>query len=213
MNRNRELRAHYEAQGLREAEVSADPLIQFGIWFAAATQDHLPQIEAMTLATATPDGRPSARMVLLKGFDEHGFTFFTHYESRKGQELARNPWAALVFWWYEHHRQVRIEGIVTPIPPDESDAYFRTRPRGSQVGAWASVQSEVIRGRETLDAQLQAIEDQFSQQEIPRPPFWGGFRLQPVLFEFWQGQTSRLHDRLSYRLQGPDQWLLERLSP
>jgi pyridoxamine 5'-phosphate oxidase len=193
--------------------MSPDPLIQFGQWFAAATQDRLPQVEAMTLATATPDGRPSARMVLLKGFDERGFTFFTHYESRKGQELAQNPWAALVFWWYEHHRQVRLEGIVSPIPPDESDAYFRTRPRGSQIGAWASVQSEVIRGRETLDAQLQAIEAQFSQQEIPRPPFWGGFRLRPVLFEFWQGQTSRLHDRLSYRLQEPDQWLLERLSP
>lgn len=213
MNHPRSLREKYEALGLRQEDMSPDPLGQFSAWFAAATNDNLPQVDAMTLATATPDGRPSARMVLLKGFDEHGFVFYTHYQSRKGQELTQNPYAALVFWWYEQHRQIRIEGVVSPITPEESDAYFRTRPRGSQIGAWASAQSQPIRGRDELNAEAQIFSTQFANQEIPRPPFWGGFRLQPHLFEFWQGQTSRLHDRLRYTLAPDGQWLLERLAP
>lgn len=213
MSSDRSLREKYEAQGLRQEDVSPDPLGQFTAWFAAATNDNLPQVDAMTLATATPDGRPSARMVLLKGFDERGFVFYTHYQSRKGEELARNPYAALVFWWYEHHRQVRIEGVVSPIAPAESDAYFRTRPRGSQIGAWVSVQSQPIRGRDELEAQAPVIASQFVDQDIPRPPFWGGFRLHPHLFEFWQGQTNRLHDRLCYILNDQGQWVLTRLAP
>lgn len=213
MSSDRSLREKYEAQGLRQEDVSPDPLGQFAAWFAAATNDNLPQVDAMTLATATPDGRPSARMVLLKGFDERGFVFYTHYQSRKGEELARNPYAALVFWWYEHHRQVRIEGVVSPIAPAESDAYFRTRPRGSQIGAWVSVQSQPIRGHDELEAQAPVIASQFVDQDIPRPPFWGGFRLHPHLFEFWQGQTNRLHDRLCYILNDQGQWVLTRLAP
>jgi pyridoxamine 5'-phosphate oxidase len=213
MSSDRSLREKYEAQGLRQEDVSPDPLGQFAAWFAAATNDNLPQVDAMTLATATPDGRPSARMVLLIGFDERGFVFYTHYQSRKGEELARNPYAALAFWWYEHHRQVRIEGVVSPIAPAESDAYFRTRPRGSQIGAWVSAQSQPIRGRDDLETQAQVLVGQFLEQDIPRPPFWGGFRLQPHLFEFWQGQTNRLHDRLCYILNDQGQWVLTRLAP
>lgn len=207
------LRRQYEMQALSEAEMLPDPVAQFGAWYAAASHDRLPQYDAMTLATATPEGRPSARMVLLKGFDAQGFTFFTHYQSRKGQELARNPWAALVFWWYDHHRQIRIEGTVSPVPPQESDEYFRTRPRGSQIGAWASVQSERLRGREPLQAQIAAMEERFKGQDVPRPPSWGGFRLEPVLFEFWQGRDNRLHDRIVYELQEDGNWAIGRLSP
>lgn len=205
------LRRQYEMQALYEAKMLPNPVAQFGEWYAAAIRDHLPQYDAMTLATATVEGRPSARMVLLKGFDEGGFTFFTHYQSRKGQELARNPWAALVFWWYDHHRQVRIEGTISPVPPHESDEYFRTRPRGSQIGAWASVQSERLRG--PLQAQIEAMEERFRGQDVVRPPFWGGFRLEPVLFEFWQGRDNRLHDRIVYQLQENSTWLMGRLSP
>lgn len=207
------LRQQYEMQALHEAEMLPDPVAQFGEWYAAAIRDHLPQYDAMTLATATPEGRPSARMVLLKGFDAQGFTFFTHYQSRKGQELARNPWAALVFWWYDQHRQVRIEGTVTPVPPQESDEYFRSRPRGSQIGAWASVQSEVLRGREPLQAQIVALEERFKGQEVLRPSAWGGFRLEPVQFEFWQGRDNRLHDRIIYELREDGTWAMGRLSP
>ncbi len=213
MNKPDLLRARYEGQGLRQGDVSPDPLIQFADWFAAARADQLPQVDAMTLATATPDGRPSARMVLLKRFDERGFVFFTHYQSRKGQELARNPCAALLFWWYEHHRQVRLEGIVTPLPPEESDAYFATRPRPSQIGAWASAQSEPVSGRALLEAQYEQYQAQFGEQEIARPPFWGGYCLQPVSYEFWQGQSHRFHDRLSYHLTDKGEWILQRLSP
>ena len=152
-------------------------------------------------------------MVLFKGFDAQGFTLFTHQQSRKRQELARNPWAALVFWWYDQHRQVRIEGTVTPVPPQESDEYFRSRPRGSQIGAWASVQSEWLRGREPLQAQIAALEERFKGQEVLRPPAWGGFRLEPVQFEFWQGRDNRLHDRIVYDQKETGVWQMSRLAP
>jgi pyridoxamine 5'-phosphate oxidase len=172
------------------------------------------QPDAMILATATPEGRPSARVVLLRGLDERGFVFFTNYESRKGQELAANPHAALVFFWDALERQVRVEGRVELASPAESDAYFQSRPRGSQVGAWASPQSEVLPNREALQRKVIEVEARFAgTAALPRPPNWGGFRLVPELFEFWQGQPSRLHDRLCYRRQPDETWLLERLAP
>jgi pyridoxamine 5'-phosphate oxidase len=167
----------------------------------------------MTLATATPDGRPSARVVLLRGHDENGFVFFTNYGARKGDELATNPRAALVFYWPEIDRQIRIEGRVERATPQESDAYFQSRPRGSQLGAWASPQSEVIASREVLEARLHEVEARYPEGPVPRPPFWGGFRVVPDSIEFWQEGPSRLHDRLRYVRLASGGWRLERLSP
>jgi len=170
---------------------------------------------AMTLATVGPDGRPSARMVLLKGFDHRGFVFYTNYSSRKGRELTANPAAALVFWWPPPvHRQVRIEGLVERVSHEESDAYFRTRPFGSQLGAWASNQSEVIAGRDILELRLERLTATYAGGEVPLPPYWGGYRLAPDVIEFWQGRPNRLHDRLRYSRDGATAgWTLERLSP
>jgi pyridoxamine 5'-phosphate oxidase len=167
----------------------------------------------MTLATVGADGRPSARIVLLRQLDARGFCFFTNYESRKGQELAANPWAALLFWWGRLERQVRIEGQVERMSEAESDVYYQGRPRGSRLGAWASAQSEVIAGRQILEEKLAALESKYADHEPPRPLFWGGYRLVPAIFEFWQGGPNRLHDRLRYLHQEDGRWLLERLAP
>jgi pyridoxamine 5'-phosphate oxidase len=168
---------------------------------------------AMTLATVGADNRPSARIVLLRQVDERGFCFFTNYESRKGHELAANPWAALLFWWGRLERQVRIEGQVEQMSEAESDAYYQSRPTGSRLGAWASAQSEVIANRQVLEDKLAELEREYADREPPRPPFWGGYRLVPAMFEFWQGGPHRLHDRLRYLRQEDGLWRIERLAP
>ncbi len=208
-----DLRKDYTLQGLHEAEADPDPFQQFQTWFDQAIAAKLLEPNAMTLATATPEGQPSARVVLLKGFDQRGFVFYTNYESHKARELAQNPQAALVFLWGDLERQVRIEGQVEKVSEQESDVYFQSRPVGSRLGAWASNQSQVLAGREVLEQQLQALKQTYETCEIPRPPHWGGYRVMPQLIEFWQGRPSRLHDRLQYRRQADDRWLIERLAP
>lgn len=196
---------------LSESDLDRDPFRQFEAWFAdAAARVRVP--EAMAIATATTDGAPSLRMVLLKGFDEHGFVFFTGYESRKGRELDVNPRAALLFYWDPLGRQVRIEGSVARVPRAESDRYFHTRPRGAQLAALASRQSTVIGARGELEARYAELERELESRDVPLPPQWGGLRLAPVAFEFWQHRENRLHDRLRYWRDG-DRWLIERLSP
>lgn len=207
-----DLRREYTLQGLSETDIDPDPFKQFQVWFDAALAANLLEPNAMTLATATTDGKPAARIVLLKGFDARGFVFYSNYESRKGQELAKNPWAALVFLWAELARQVRIEGCVEQCSVVESDTYFRSRPLGSRLGACVSQQSQVISSREVLEHRLQELIVQNANQEISRPPYWGGYRLSPTSIEFWQGRPSRLHDRLRYQLTNGS-WLIERLSP
>ncbi|OUL27518.1 pyridoxamine 5'-phosphate oxidase [Nostoc sp. 106C] len=208
-----DLRKDYTLQDLSESEVDPNPFIQFKQWFEQALSAQLPEPNAMTIATATPDGKPSARMVLLKDFDERGFVFFTNYNSRKGQELAENPQAALVFWWAELERQVRITGRVEKVSQAESDRYFYSRPQNSRLGAWASNQSEVIASREFLEQGLQELQHKYENQEIPRPPHWGGLRVIPTEIEFWQGRSSRLHDRLLYSYLDDGSWKIVRLSP
>ena len=207
-----DLRREYTQGGLIEAEVGDDPFAFFRHWFDQALQAKLYEPNAMTLVTCTSEGKPSARIVLLKGFDERGFTFFTNHESRKGHEMAENPFVALVFYWGEIERQVRVEGRVIQVTAAESDAYFQSRPRGSQLGAWASEQSTVIAGREALEQRLKQIEEQVGEGPIPRPPHWGGFRVVPEMIEFWQGRPNRLHDRIRFQ-KSETAWIQERLSP
>ncbi|NRB07202.1 MAG: pyridoxamine 5'-phosphate oxidase [Richelia sp.] len=208
-----ELRKDYTLEGLHESGVSHNPFQQFGIWFEQALSAQLPEPNAMTVATSTPDGTPSARIVLLKNFDERGFIFYTNYLSHKGVELITNPQAAIVFWWAELERQVRICGNVEQISDQESDKYFYSRPLNSRLGAWASEQSQAIASREVLEERFQELQEKYANEEIPRPPYWGGFLVVPQEFEFWQGRTSRLHDRLGYTLLDDGGWQIERLSP
>jgi pyridoxamine 5'-phosphate oxidase len=206
------LRRDYALSSLSESDVDADPIRQFDRWFADAVSARVLEPNAMTLATATRDGVPSARIVLLKGVDARGFVFYTDYRSRKGAELAENPLAALTFLWKEIERQVRVSGAVSRTSESESEAYYRTRPVGSRLGAWASQQSAVIANRTELEQRLRDVERRFPNDDVPLPPHWGGFRVVPEEIEFWQGRTNRLHDRLRYRREG-DAWSISRLSP
>ncbi|MGB8699296.1 MAG: pyridoxamine 5'-phosphate oxidase [Thermosynechococcaceae cyanobacterium] len=208
-----DLRRNYAQQVLLEDNINPDPIAQFQAWFTQALNAQVIEPNAMTLATVTPEGKPSARIVLLKDCDAQGFVFYTNQQSRKGQEIAQTPFAALVFWWGELERQVRIEGCLTTVSEAEADAYFQSRPRGSQLGAWVSKQSQVIPDRVYLENRLQQLEQDYSDRPIPRPPHWGGYRLTPFAFEFWQGRPNRLHDRLCYRQTSSNTWVLERLSP
>ncbi len=212
-----DLRIDYMRETLDERDVAPDPFRQFEHWFDEAVKAQVPEPNAMTLATAGADGRPSARIVLLKGFDERGFVFFTNYASRKGRELAARPRAALLFFWAELERQIRIEGLVDRTDEAESTAYFASRPRPARLGAWASPQSEPIAGRAALETRFAAVEAQYQRagDDIPRPPHWGGYCLAPDELEFWQGRPSRLHDRIRYRRSDthPALWAIERLAP
>ncbi|HEX7153336.1 MAG TPA: pyridoxamine 5'-phosphate oxidase [Thermoanaerobaculia bacterium] len=198
---------------LLENAVEASPFAQFARWFEEAKRRQPELPEAMTLSTCGEDGVVTSRVVLLKGFDDHGFVFFTNYNSRKASQLRENPRASLAFFWPVLERQVRIEGVAVKTTEEESDAYFATRPRGSQLGAWASFQSNVIPGRGDLDQRFAELERCYQDRPVPRPPHWGGYRVIPVLIEFWQGRSDRLHDRVRYRLREPKDWIIERLSP
>jgi pyridoxamine 5'-phosphate oxidase len=207
-----DLRGMYARESLDEKSVAGDPIAQFSRWFREALDTGCAEPTAMALATADVDGRPAARIVLLKGFDERGFTFYSNYESRKGHELAQNPRAALLFHWVALERQVRVEGSVDKVSSEESDAYYASRPLGSRVGAWASPQSSVLTDREELEATLADFAEKYGDNP-PRPPHWGGYRLAPDLLEFWQGRPSRLHDRVRYRRNDRGQWTIDRLAP
>ena len=206
------MRQEYGERGLRRSDLLADPLEQFTRWFDEARSAPILEPNAMTLATVDAAGQPSARTVLLKAVDRRGLTFYTNLESRKAREIAANPKSALLFWWPPQGRQVRFEGEIEPVDEAEADAYFATRPRGSQIGAWASAQSKVVADRAALDAAEREMEARFADGPVPRPPFWGGYRLVPVRVEFWQGRVNRLHDRLRYTRRGKG-WDLERLAP
>lgn len=208
-----DLRKDYTLQGLSETEVDPNPFIQFKKWFDQTLSTQLLEPNAMTLATATKEGKPSARIVLLKDFDCRGFVFYTNYNSHKGQELAKNSLASLVFWWAELERQVRICGRVEKVSEKESDEYYHSRPFNSRLGAWASNQSEVIESREVLERQLQELQMKYQHQDVLRPHHWGGLRVIPTEIEFWQGRSSRLHDRLLYTLLDHGSWNIQRLSP
>jgi pyridoxamine 5'-phosphate oxidase len=207
-----ELRKNYTLGGLSEAEAGSDPFALFRIWFDQALQAGLNEPNAFVLATATPDGIPSARAVLLKGHDDRGFTFFTNYDSRKGNEIAANSAVAAVFLWDELERQVRIEGRAEQVPPEESNEYYHVRPLGSRLGAWASPQSATIPNREFLEIQHTELLKKFPDGDPPRPPNWGGYRIVPQAMEFWQGRPSRLHDRIVFR-RAEHGWMVCRLAP
>ncbi len=207
-----DLRKDYSLAGLLEKDLAKDPFRQFDQWFQEAEAAKIHEPNAMSLATATRDGRPSARTVLLKGLDGRGFVFFSNYESRKGRELDANPHATLLFPWLALERQVIIEGPLAKVPREESETYFHSRPRASQLGAWVSQQSAIISDRSVLEDSMKLLEAKYAGREVPLPPHWGGWRLAPETVEFWQGRRSRLHDRLRYR-RGKDGWTIERLAP
>lgn len=208
-----DIRKEYKQHRFEEQDAAASPIEQFTRWWTDATTAAIDEINAMTLATASADGLPSARIVLLKGYNEQGFVFFTNYNSFKGLHLAENPRACLVFFWKELERQIRITGLVERISDAESDEYFFSRPPSSQIGAWASPQSSVIPSREWLEKQELSLQQKFQAEPLVRPPHWGGYRVKPTIIEFWQGRPSRLHDRLQYSLQDNGAWLRERLAP
>lgn len=207
------IRKDYALEGLHERDVDPSPITQLDRWLHEAIAAEHPEPTAMMLATASTGGEPAARVVLLKGLDERGLLFFTGYESDKGRQLAENPRASAVLFWVLLERQVRVTGAVSRIAREESEAYFRSRPRESQLGAWASAQSTVIAGREVLEARLDAARARFGEGDVPCPPEWGGYRLLPDRMELWQGRPSRLHDRLRYTRKGESSWIVERLSP
>ncbi|MBR8830097.1 MAG: Pyridoxine/pyridoxamine 5'-phosphate oxidase [Chroococcopsis gigantea SAG 12.99] len=208
-----DLRINYTQGGLIESEAHSNPFVLFQQWFATAVNADILEPNAMTLATVGPDGKPHARIVLLKDFDERGFVLFTNYNSQKGQQLQVNPWASLVLWWPPLERQVRIEGSVEKITSEESDRYFNSRPWSSRLGAWASDQTQPIPDRAILEERLERLKMEYEGKEVPRPPHWGGFRVIANSIEFWQGRPNRLHDRLCYRLLPSGSWCRERLSP
>ena len=213
LNSIADIRKEYKLRSLSEDQAGKDPFSQFTKWWKEALDSGVEEVNAMTLATASADAMPDARIVLLKGFDERGFTFFTNYDSSKGEQLLENPRAALVFFWRELERQVRISGLVAQVSAKESDDYFNSRPEGSRIGAWASPQSQVIESREWLEEKELELKGQLSTGEISRPPHWGGYRVRPTRVEFWQGRPSRLHDRLLYSLQEKGDWKIQRLAP
>ena len=206
------LRTEYKRASLDERDVAPDPFAQFGRWFAEARVALVPEPNAMSLCTVDAQGRPSARIVLLKDVDGHGFVFYTHRDSRKGRELAARPQAALLFFWADLERQVRVEGGVEDVDASIADAYFSQRPRGSRIGAWASPQSETLPDRAALEQRFAEADRRFEGDEVPRPPRWGGYRVVPTTFEFWQGRPSRLHDRITY-VQEDSGWRTRRLAP
>lgn len=208
-----DIRKDYMLQRFLEADAKASAIEQFTEWWQDAVNSEIDEINALTLCTSTTDGKPSGRIVLLKGYDEDGFVFFTNYNSNKGNTLAANPQACMVFFWKELERQIRIDGAIEKISAEENDAYYFSRPAGSQVGAWASPQSSVIENREVIEKNVEKYEKEFAEKPISRPPHWGGYRLKPTCIEFWQGRPSRLHDRLKYTLQDSGQWKIERLAP
>lgn len=207
-----DIRKDYKLKSFAEADAADSPFDQFTQWWNEAIASNIDEVNAMTLATASPEGYPTARIVLLKGFNEKGFEFYTNYESNKGKSIAANNKVALVFFWKELERQIRVEGIAEQLPEATSDAYFMSRPSTSRIGAWSSPQSSVIPSRNIIDENVKAITQQFEGKEITRPPFWGGYVVKPVVIEFWQGRSSRLHDRIEYRLHN-GQWLKQRLAP
>ena len=207
------LRREYSFGKLEEGELCKNPFEQFSRWLEDAVRRRVPHLDTMALATATPKGKPSVRVVLLKGFDRRGFVFYTHYDSRKGREIKMNPRAEMVFFWGPFERQVRIAGRLAKVSALESDLYFATRPRASQIGAWASHQSRPIKSRREIERRVREIEQKFRGRKIPRPPFWGGYCLQPEAFEFWQGRKSRLNDRFLYRSTRVADWTMTRLQP
>ncbi|GAC1035992.1 pyridoxamine 5'-phosphate oxidase [Pseudomonas sp. No.117] len=209
-----DMRRDYTRDGLTEAQAPADPYALFGQWFEEAVRTEQPPVEANAcwLATVDAEGQPHCRVLLLKGVDAQGFVFYTNYDSAKGQQLAAQPRAAMTFFWPALERQVRIEGLVEQVSAEESDAYYRVRPLGSRLGAWASPQSQAIADRQELEQRLAEVQQRFASGEPSRPPFWGGYRLKPQRIEFWQGRSSRLHDRLDYQ-RGEDGWQRQRLAP
>src|SRR5881394_529159 len=206
-------RYEHVGKGLRRSDLNPNPIRQFANWFTAAIEAGIRDVNAMSLATAGRDARPSVRIVLLKSFDQDGLVFFTNYESTKGKQLEANPDAALGFYWIELDRQIRISGKVEKTSREESQAYFHSRPVGSQLSAWASRQSEIVDARRVLDARMAEMTERFGNKRIPLPPHWGGYRLKPDVMEFWQGRPNRLHDRFRYRLGNDGNWLIERLAP
>ncbi|MEP6467113.1 MAG: pyridoxamine 5'-phosphate oxidase [Parafilimonas sp.] len=213
MNKNiADIRNDYRLSTLDENDIATNPIEQFTRWWNDAVNSKVIEVNAMTLATSTKDGNPSARIVLLKDYDERGFVFYTNYKSHKGKELEENPNAALLFFWKEIERQIRIEGTVEKVSAEESDAYFNSRPQGSRIGAWASPQSAVISNRKILDDNTEKYTEEF-KNSIPRPPHWGGYRVMPLIVEFWQGRTNRLHDRIQFTKSSEGSWKAERLAP